>query len=407
MRGTTWIVAASVLAMPGCGGDDNSSDQGPSTGNVTIKTHPGLRVDFMRAADDSIISSNTTDANGDVSETIDRGDRAVIIAGLGTAAPRVAVIDGLLAEREYRWLFGYSYLTFGGTATAVSWPAVAGASFYMIDSRCGGTYDAGVSETMASVSLRTDGDAILISAIGDRVGRTLISSAFQEVPAASVGQPLAITAPFMPGRELTLTLANSGATMMRDAFATLVVASGVSIELQPNLDSATTAKVSLPSMAGTLRTHVMGFKPTGALVTASDQRPMTDAVTLDLDGRMPDIDIMTDPTYDAATATINWTIIGTGNSRCGARGVERQSVLGDRALRGPVDAPFSLAERRAGEVAGRAADAFECGGIRRDRVGTRQPLRRRRIVHLQHVGSVLRELIAATVTSPITDGGAG
>ncbi|HEY5920986.1 MAG TPA: hypothetical protein VIV11_04915 [Kofleriaceae bacterium] len=314
MRGTTWIVVASMLAMSGCGGDDDeSSDQGPPTGNVTIKTHPGMRVDFMRAADDSIISSKTTDADGNASETIDRGDRAVIIAGLGTIAPRVAVIDGLLAEREYRWLFGYSYLTFGGTATAVSWPAVAGASFYMIDSRCGGTYDAGVSETMDSVSLCTDGDAILISAIADdRGGRTVLASAYQEVPAASVGQPLAITAPFMAGRELTLTLANPGATMMRDAFATLVVAPGVSIELQPNLDSATSAKVSLPSMPGTLRTHVMGFKPTGALVAASDQRPMTDAVTLDLDGGMPDYDLNTEPTYDAATATINWTIIGTG-----------------------------------------------------------------------------------------------
>ena len=312
MRGTTWIVLASV-AMWGCGADDDSSDQGPPTGTVTIKTHPGLRVDFMRAADDSIISSKMSDANGDVSETIDRGDRAVIIAGLGTAAPRVAVIDGLLADRDYRWLFGYTYLTFGGTATAVSWPAVAGASFYMIDSRCGGTYDAGVSGTMDSVSLCTDGDAILIAAIDDqRGGRTVISSAYQEVPAASVGQPLAITAPFMPARELTLTLANPGATKMRDASATLVVAPGVSIELQPNLDSATSAKVSLPSMAGTLRTHVMGFKPTGAVVAASDQRPMTDAVTLDLDGQMPDIDLNTKPTYDAATAMINWTITGTG-----------------------------------------------------------------------------------------------
>src|SRR5262245_60481058 len=227
MRGTTWIVVASLLALAGCGTDDDSSDGGPPTGNVTIKTHPGIRVDFMRAADDTVISSKTADTNGYVSETIDRGDRAVIIAGLGTSAPRVAVIDGLLAERDYRWLFGYSYLTFGGTATAVSWPAVPGASFYMIDSRCGGTYDAGVSETMYSVSLCTDGDAIMISAIGDRAGRTVISSAYQEVPAASVGQPLAITAPFMPGRELTLTLANPGATMMRDAFATLIVAPGV------------------------------------------------------------------------------------------------------------------------------------------------------------------------------------
>ncbi len=43
---------------------------------------------------------------------------------------------------------------------------------------------------------------------------------------------------------------------------------------------------------------------------------------------MPDIDIHTEPTYDAATATINWTIIGTGTP--------------DAVLLGSSDGTFSL-----------------------------------------------------------------
>ncbi len=304
---------AIALVLVGCGDDSSqgAADAGSGSdadavitrGVVTVYTYPGVRVDFMSAATDQVVSSGVADASGKAEAEIDYGDRAVIVSGT-----TIRVLDQLEPAKIYRaadYIDG-QYMLDPNVSVTVSWPAPAGGDAYRLSSLCAGT-SGYISTETSTRPLCNAGDGILVTAYDSSF--TLIGSAYQIVASPAAG-PLAFTAPFLPHRDVAMTLALPPGALPGDLSATLITAEGAKFQDEPDF-AGTTTTVTVPPFDGDLQTFAQVTVPGVGARWMSDRRPIADAIALDMN-ELEFPYVTSFATKDANGPTVSWTQSGQG-----------------------------------------------------------------------------------------------